>query len=219
MSGAIVGILLAAGRGSRFGSDKLLHQLPDGKALAVAAAVNLRAACERTVAVVRPENDELATLLTAVGCEIVRCADADAGISHSLASGIRATADAHGWIVALADMPFIATSSHQSVSDALRAGACLAATRYQGLRGHPVGFSKEWFSQLVAITGDQGGKTILEQHPQKLTLCEVDDAGVTSDIDCAEDLLCALSRTALEPRAEICKATYRRQLLADQARP
>ena len=40
----IVGILLAAGTGSRFGGDKLLHPLPDGIAIAAHAARTLIAA-------------------------------------------------------------------------------------------------------------------------------------------------------------------------------
>lgn len=196
MPGAIVGILLAAGRGSRFGGDKLLHRLPDGTPMAVAAAANFRPACERLVAVVRTDCNELAELLAAADCEIVRCLDADKGMAHSLAAGVRSTVDAAGWIVALADMPFIACSSYRVVADRLRAGASLAASQYRGRRGHPVGFSSEWHARLSSMTGDQGGQTILTQHQQYLILCPVDDPGVIWDIDHPEDLF----RTS-----EICK--------------
>ena len=57
----------------------------------------------------------------------------------SLACAVRATPDAAGWLVALADMPYIATRSHQQVAAALRSGASIAATEFQGRRGHPVG--------------------------------------------------------------------------------
>lgn len=188
MTRGIVGILLAAGVGSRFGGDKLTYRLPDGTPIAVAAAVSLRPACERMVAVLRPDHEGLAALLTAAGCEIIPCPGADGGMGHSLAAGVRATADAAGWIVALADMPFIASASHQAVAACLQAGASLAASQHQGRRGHPVGFSREWFPQLAAMTGDQGGKAILDQHRRNLVLCPVDDPGVIWDIDRKEDL-------------------------------
>ena len=124
----IVGILLAAGRGRRFGGDKLQHLLPDGRPLAVAAADHLRPACDRLIAVLRPGSEALGKLLGAAGCETLVCADADLGMGHSLAAAIRATSDAAGWVVALADMPFIATGCHQKVAAALRNGASLAAT-------------------------------------------------------------------------------------------
>ncbi|HXE38680.1 MAG TPA: nucleotidyltransferase family protein [Azonexus sp.] len=188
MAGPIIGILLAAGQGSRFGSDKLLHRLPDGTPLAVAAARNLRPACDRVIAILRPDSDFLAGLLTAAGCETVICPEAESGMGHSLAAGVKASPQAAGWLVALADMPFIAPASHQAVASGLSAGASLVACEYQGRRGHPVGFAGHWFAQLAALSGDQGGKPILEAHRQDLILCPVDDPGVLRDIDRPADL-------------------------------
>jgi len=184
----LVGVLLAAGAGTRFGGDKLMHRLPDGTPMAVAAAMALRPACDRLVAVLRPGSDDLAACLVKAGCEVVWCPEAEAGMGHSLAAGVRAMADASGWVVALADMPFITCASHKLVADNLRAGASLVATQFKGRQGHPVGFSNIWLQQLSMMTGDQGGKTILKAHLRDLVLCPVEDAGVVWDIDCWEDL-------------------------------
>jgi molybdenum cofactor cytidylyltransferase len=75
------------------------------------------------------------------------------------------------------------------VAACLQAGASLAATQYGIRRGHPVGFARQWFAELSALTGDQGGRTILEQHRQKIVLCPVDDPGVVLDIDRRADLV------------------------------
>lgn len=184
----IAGILLAAGAGSRFGGDKLLYRLPDGTPIAVAAAARLRPACDRLVAVVRPGDAALAALLAAAGCEIITCPEAGGGMGHSLAAGVRATAGAGAWLVALADMPFIASATHQALAACLRTGASLVASQYRGKRGHPVGFSGIWLAQLAALSGDQGARAILAQHGQHLLLCDVDDPGVLQDIDRPEDL-------------------------------
>lgn len=189
MPGEIVGILLAAGRGTRFGSDKRLHPLGDGTPMAVMAARNLRPACDRLIAVLRPGSETLAGLLAAEGCETVVCAEADSGMGRTLAAGVRASPEALGWVVALADMPFIAPSSHQAVAASLRTGASLAACAFEGRRGHPVGFASTWFEQLASLTGDQGGKPILQAHRQGLVLCPVDDPGVLRDIDRVEDVI------------------------------
>lgn len=189
MGGAIVGILLAAGSGRRFGSDKLLHALPDGTPLAVAAARHLRPACDRVIAVLRPGNEPLMRLIGNTGCETLLCATATAGMGHSLAAGVGAAKDADGWLVALADMPFITTVSHQRVVAGLRAGASLAACSFNGVRGHPVGFAGRWFGPLATLTGDQGAKALLQAHGEELLLCPVDDPGVVWDVDRPEDLL------------------------------
>lgn len=184
----IVGLLLAAGAGRRFGSDKLLHRLPDGTPMAVAAALNLKPACDRLIAVTRPDQADLSELLHGAGCATIVGADAAGGMGHSLAAGVKATPDAAGWVVALADMPFIKTDSHRAVAAALFKGASLAATEYQGRRGHPVGFAREWLPRLLLLTGDQGGRSILAEHQDRLVLCPVDDAGVLVDIDRPGDL-------------------------------
>ena len=187
-AGEIVGILLAAGSSRRFGGDKLLHRLPDGRPLAVAAADSLRPACDRLVAVLRPEAHELGELLAAAGCATFWCADADGGMGNSLAGAVRTTPNAAGWVVALADMPFIATRSHQQVVAALRRGASIAATEYGGRRGHPVGFSSRWFAALAALTGDQGARSIVQANDELITRCAVDDDGVLRDVDTRGDL-------------------------------
>lgn len=184
----IVGLLLAAGTGQRFGGDKSLYPLRDGTPIAVAAAHHLMPACARVAAVVRPDHLQLAHLLKKTGCEIVFCPDAEKGMGHSLSAGVDATRDAAGWIVALADMPFIATSSHIAAVSCLQSGASIVATEYRGRRGHPVGFSRAWFAELSTLTGDHGGRSILEKNREQLVLCPVDDRGVIVDIDRREDL-------------------------------
>lgn len=185
----IVGILLAAGGSSRFGSDKLLYPLADATPLGVAAARRLRPACDRVLAVVRPGSDRLADLLAAEGFESVVCPDAARGMGHSLAAGIRAAPYAAGWLIALADMPYIAPATHVRVAEALRAGGSIVVPEYQGRRGHPVGFGAAWGTQLALLSGDEGARGILGRVPDAIVRCTVDDPGVLRDVDRRADLM------------------------------
>lgn len=193
-SGALAGVLLAAGLGRRFGGDKLLHPLPDGQPLAQVAARALVAALAPVggtcVAVVRPGQTALAALLGQAGCTAIECPEAALGMGHSLACGVRATAQACGWLVALADMPCIAPTSYAAVRDALLQGDArsIAAPRWQGQRGHPVGFGRHWFGALSRLQGDEGARAVLAAARGAITLCPVDDAGVLQDIDRRGDL-------------------------------
>jgi len=129
----VVGLLLAAGSASRFGSDKLSHSLPHGVAIAVQAARHLRPQVSRVVAVVKPGAHELSRNLASEGCEVVVCDNAAEGMGASLACAARAAGSADGYLVALGDMPFVRPSSIAAVRDALAAGAPIcspcAATR------------------------------------------------------------------------------------------
>lgn len=184
----IVGLLLAAGQGRRFGGDKLLQALADGTPVAVAAARALKAACVDSIAVLRPEQDALASLLEAEGLRVVRCAAARSGMGHSLAAGVAASRDARGWLVALADMPCIRVATLQAVAELIGGGAALAAPSYAGRRGHPVGFAARWRGALLALEGDEGARAILEQSRFLLHVLETDDPGVLQDVDSPADL-------------------------------
>ncbi len=179
----MVGILLAAGFSRRFGGDKLHHRLPNGQTILEATACQFKQAWSEGIAVIRPEQDSLANELTALGYGIVRSPTSHRGMGASLAAGVKATPTASGWLIALADMPFIKPASYQAVAAALQAGASLAAPVYQGQRGHPVGFAQRWFAELARLDGDSGAKELLNTHHDELVLCSVTDSGVRRDID------------------------------------
>jgi molybdenum cofactor cytidylyltransferase len=186
--GSIVGILLAAGASRRFGADKLTHILPNGDLMAVRACRNLLAGTDSVLAVVRPGSEQLAALLQAEGAEVRVCAAAEQGMSASLVFGVRARPEAAGWLIALADMPWIAPATIRKVADTLRLGSAIAAPTWQGRRGHPVGFSQVLGPELTALSGDEGAKAVIQTHLEHLHLIDCDDSGVLQDIDKPEDL-------------------------------
>ncbi len=184
----VVGILLAAGSASRFGSNKLLHPLLTGVPIAVTAARNLRAILPRCVAVVRPGADELAGLLRAEGLEVVVCANADEGMGASLACAAAAAGEAGGYMIALADMPYIRASSLAAIRDAIAGGPALVAPYFRTHRGHPVGIAGRFRAELLAASGDEGAKKLLERHAAELVKIPIGDPGVIRDVDTPADL-------------------------------
>jgi molybdenum cofactor cytidylyltransferase len=188
---ALVGILLAAGRGRRFDPtgkrNKLLQQLPDGEPVAVASARKLLAVLPRVIAVVPPGDGGVGAALRALGCEVTACPDADTGMAASLVHAVRhSLPQARGWLVALGDMPYVAPQTIRALCDALDAGAGIAAPVLQGRRGNPVAFGARHLEALLALQGDQGARGILKNHP--VTEVLVDDPGIFRDIDTDADL-------------------------------
>ncbi len=185
----ITGILLAAGKGLRFGADKLIQPVSGGDWLAVEACRRLQAGVDRVFAVIRPDSDALAARLEVEGAVVAVCPKAELGMGHSLAFAINGNRSATGVVVALADMPWVAPASIGAVADALRQGAMLAAPVYQGRRGHPVGFSAQLFPQLAALTGDAGAKSLVHCFQHQIQLIPVSDPGILLDVDQPTDLL------------------------------
>jgi len=184
----ICAILLAAGASKRFGSDKLLHPLAGQTPVALAALANLRAAIPRVIAVVRPGAPVLENRLSAAGATVILCANADEGMGASLSSAVCASGDAAGWVIALADMPYIRPETIKTIAASLAAGADIVAPAYRGERGHPVGLSARFRAQLEALRGDEGARSLLRQNQDSVTLIDVDDPGICRDIDTPDDL-------------------------------
>lgn len=194
----IVGILLAAGVGRRFDPTgrrlKLLEPAPAGRhagvPLALASARNLLQALGHVCAVVRPAQDasqqRLHALLADAGCELVICENADDGMGTSLASGIQASANAAGWVIALADMPAIEPGSIRAVAQAINDGYDTAAAFFGERRGHPVGFAAALYTDLSALSGDDGAKAVLAAQPPHRV--SVADRGVLLDMDTPDGL-------------------------------
>ncbi len=193
--GEIAAIVLAAGASRRFGSDKRLYSLTrKGVTLPLAAHSLLPwlATFGAITVVVRPDSAAFCTAIdTALGAQIryVVCADAGRGMGASLISGVRANADAAGWLIGLADMPSVPSAAISGVRNALLAGAELAAPFCEGRRGHPVGFAATYRAALLNLQGDNGARQILKRDKAKVVPVEINDKGIFADIDTRSDLL------------------------------
>lgn len=187
----VAGVLLAAGSGARFGADKLLAQDAAGTPVGVGAARALRRALPWAVAVVRPGAPERARRLSAAGLTLVVNARPEAGLGASLARGVAATAGARGWVIALADMPWIRPVTIRAVAQALLAGASIVVPEYRGRRGHPVGFGAAHRETLLALDADRGARDLLAHRSGEVLRLAVDDLGVLMDVDTPADLDCA----------------------------
>lgn len=199
---APLGLLLAAGLGSRFSAAggagaKLLAPLRQGPEaglpLAFVAARRLRAALPRVVAVLRDTDSAavgapptLADWLRRAGCEVMACPESERGMGATLAAAVRAHAAPHGWLVALADMPAIAPATIQALAALLDNPEAIVAPRHAGRRGHPVGFGAAHGAALGALDGERGAAALLERHP--VHWLDTLDAGVLYDVDRPEDL-------------------------------
>ena len=184
----IVGILLAAGSGSRFGGGKLLHPLPDGTPIGIASLRNLQSALPDVLVVVRNGDDELREVMQRENVPVLVCDDAHLGMARSLVCGIHAAAGAGGWVIALGDMPYLSATTISAVAGAIAKGAGIAIPEYQGRRGNPVGFAARYEKELLGLQGDEGARALVKRHATDVKVVACDDPGILRDVDRKEDL-------------------------------
>jgi CTP:molybdopterin cytidylyltransferase MocA len=179
---SVVGIVLAAGAGRRFGGPKAEGAV-DGERLLDRAVRVLRAGgCADVVAVVRA-----GTLV--VGAHAIVNDDPERGLASSLALGLKAAAEtsASRAVVTLADMPGVPPTTVGAVADAT---APIAMAGYAGRRGHPVAFARELWAEVAEfVHGDEGARAYIDAHPELVSVVEVGgDPRALADIDTPADL-------------------------------
>jgi len=184
----IVGILLAAGYSRRFGSDKLLYPIDNTLPIGVVSARKLVSTVKTVLAVIRPEQVKLKQLLVDEGASVVECPNSAKGQGASLAYAIEKTKNADGWIISLADMPFIQQSTIEVIINMLDGPDVITAPTYNCRRGHPVGFGRNYLSELLLLKSDRGAKRLLTKYDNHIKHIPCNDPGILNDIDTTKDL-------------------------------
>ena len=190
MSGPVV-VVLAAGRGSRFGghAHKLTQRLGSstvlGTTLRHVLASHLPMVVVATATIAETARRAVAARDIVVLPEVGTPGPEPLGMGFSIASGIAARPDASGWLILPADMPMVSASTLQAVARELGQHTIVYA-QHRGQRGHPVGFAAELYSELVMLEGDEGARRLIARYPAHGV--EVDDPGVLIDIDTEADL-------------------------------
>lgn len=182
-----IALVLAAGRGRRFGSDKRLARLPSGQTLLAATLARVLEVFERVLVVLRAEDDPQ-RLGVDSRVRVVRAAQAENGMGSSLAAGIAAL-DEEGQAVAvlLGDMPWIEAATLRALAGEAHPGRIVLPV-FQGERGHPVIFGRDFWPALAQVSADQGGRLVVDGNPHACLWVEVGDAGVSRDVDLPGDV-------------------------------
>jgi len=183
----ISGLVLAAGAGTRFGSDsKLLAEL-DGRPLvewAVAAQCAVPA-LERVVVVFGARAPEILERVQLGRAEHVVCEDWESGQAASLRCGLGALAGASKVIVTLGDEPRITSA----VVALFVAAPARTRAVYDGCPGHPVVLGPEQISELMSLRGDHGARDLLRGGPviEAGHLCSGRDVDTPDDLEAIRD--------------------------------
>jgi molybdenum cofactor cytidylyltransferase len=189
-----IGVLLAAGRGSRMGGTKQLTPWPSAegpKPLISAAYDSIQAFCDHMIVVVGHEAIAVTAALRDRPFQSVQ-SSSDEPMFHSVRTGLLA-AVAHdpAAIVILqpADHPEVARSTLQKLLDeSLNRPTKAIIPQHAGHGGHPVLIPPRVVSAILNGDCPNGLGDFWLEHPEYCCRVPVDDAAVIRDVDTPEDM-------------------------------
>ena len=178
-----VGLILAAGSGSRMGSPKAIVEI-NGQRLVDRAVANFHAAGISEVYVVLG-----AWVGEVPGAQILINKEWAEGMGSSLRVGlsaIQARPEVDSVLVSLVDLPGMTSAALAAVASS---PAELAIGSYGGKSGHPVKFSRShWQGIIDSAIGDQGARGYLKGRGD-IEVIALDSLATGDDVDTPEDLL------------------------------
>ena len=179
-------IMLAAGNSRRFGSNKLLYEI-DGRPMYLRTLEKLRKAaselgnCE---IIVVTQYEEIVAKANALGIKVLINPQPERGISSSMQMGLAAAKDSSACLFTVSDQPWLTTETIVNLVHKFRdEKKGMACTLFGAKTGNPCIFSRKYYQELMEITGDKGGKQIINRHPEDVTYFKIEDARELQDID------------------------------------
>jgi len=183
----VAGIILAAGGASRFGRPKQMLRWEDEPFVRRIAHTALEAGLSPVIVVTGAWAEEVTEAVSGVAVRIANNPDWQTGQGSSVRTGVQALpAESGAAIFLLVDQPQIPTTLINALlAEHARTLAPIITPLVDGRRGNPVCFDRVTFPELLALTGDTGGRALFSRY--QVTWLPWHDANVLVDVDTEED--------------------------------
>ena len=187
-------IVLAAGKSSRAAPENKLLALAPGGGTLIGQTIDHALACRAgpVIVVTGHQAEQVRDALSEKPVRFVHAPDFAEGIAGSLRAGVAAL-DSHiqGALICLGDMPLVGPSIMRRIAGAYdpAQGHEIIVPTFVGQRGNPVLWGRRFFSELLELTGDRGGRGVLDRHGQFVTEIAVPSEAVLMDFDTPAELV------------------------------
>lgn len=179
-------VVMAAGSAKRFGANKLTAQLR-GRQLILRSLESVPPEAFEQVVVVT-QYPEIMRIVKEFHFASILNDQPEEGLSRTIHLGLTALRDCDGVLFQVSDQPLLRRESVLALTEQWRSQPeGIAALGHGGVRGNPCVFPSALFPELMALTGDRGGSTVIRRHEDLLTLMEV-PAEELYDVDTAQAL-------------------------------
>ena len=192
-------LVLAAGASSRMrGRDKLVQRIK-GKPILRMVAETALATGAPVLVTLPPASEARRAAVADLALQVVEVPDAGMGMSRSIVGGLAAITDPgpnDGMMILPADMPGFSAKALADLISRFRAEPDLAwrGGTTDGTPGHPAIFPRDLWPALAAISGDEGGRSVLKRHADRVRQVPLPGNMAILDLDTPEDWATYLGR-------------------------
>jgi molybdenum cofactor cytidylyltransferase len=185
----VSGVVLAAGRSSRLGKPKQLLDVCGEPLLRRVVRNAISSKLSEVVLVLGHRAEEIATAAGEWGQRVVVNPDYAAGQSTSVRAGLGAIDPSSQAVVfLLGDQPQVGPEIVDAVIECFReTGAPIVMPTYGGIAANPVLFSAVLFPELASVTGDEGARSVVTRHRDRVEKVAVSDGPPPRDVDTEDD--------------------------------
>jgi molybdenum cofactor cytidylyltransferase len=185
----ISGILLAAGDSTRMGSPKALLQYKNATFIDTILNNLQEAGCSPIISILGRSAELICEQTNVHQFQCYRNPDPSRGMLSSLKIAIgKLPSRSDGFIMALVDHPAVKAETYELLfRKASSKPDRIIIPEYQGHRGHPVYFGKEFFSALLQTADELGARKVIDNYFKQVEYLPVEDSGIMVDIDTFED--------------------------------
>ena len=178
----ISAILLAAGKSTRFGENKLLTEINSEQMYM--HCVKCLSDIDLLEKIIVTQYDEIEKALHGTDFKVIRNSNPELGLSHSVSLGINGSGDADAYLFLVCDQPYLKRETVvKLIEKFIESDRSIACVKSNNRTGNPCIFSKTYKDNLLSLTGDCGGKQIINENKDDVLFVEVNDEKELEDID------------------------------------
>lgn len=183
-------LIVAAGESKRLGRPKQLVSYKGKTLLYHTIRECLETEVKDVYLVLGANKEEIETQIVISDCTVVYNENWKKGMGESIASGVKKIVekeDYDGIIITVGDQPFLSSKIlNRLIEKAKKEKKPIIISKYKEGAGPPSFFDKEYFSELMELSTDEGAKGVIKKYKEEVLFISFEQGDI--DIDTPEDL-------------------------------
>jgi molybdenum cofactor cytidylyltransferase len=181
-------IILASGFSKRMGCDKLILPIKGKSILENIVDEILKVNFNEIILIYRNE-----FVKKVVGEKPILCIEnlnAENGMSESIKIGIKNSSCCNGYMFFVGDQINLNKELISKVIQAFeKNGNSIIVPLYNRKRGNPVIFPAEFKEELLKLSGDKGGRVLIDKYETRVSYVNIEDENLGVDVDTKEEYI------------------------------